>query len=69
MIEIMGNINIYKDNILVKHDNVRTKKKLKESVMYLQTQWRSGHGDHHIRCGSLDLVNYRIETHQPHFQV
>ena len=37
MIEIMGNINIYKDNILVKHDNIRTKKEIKESVMYLQT--------------------------------
>ena len=36
--EIMGNINIYKDNILVKHDNIGTKKKIKERVMYLQTQ-------------------------------
>ena len=36
--EIMGNINIYKDNILVTHDNIRTKKEIKERVMYLQAQ-------------------------------
>ena len=36
--EIMGNINTYKDNILVKHDNIRTKKEVKERIMYSQTQ-------------------------------